>query len=162
GCSDWFACRSSPAAVTTWKRVTLSQASATWRASQPIPPPRVRPPTPVWETLPAGGGRPERRGGRGGGAGKRPPRTPPRRPAGARRGQAARGATGGDRDARHAVAAAAHPDVQATLGAKAHGGRDVGWAGAAGDDRRLPVDHRVPDPPGRLVAVRAGQQELAG
>ena len=43
----------SPAAVTTSKDSTLSQVSPHWRASQPIPPPRVRPPTPVCETLPA-------------------------------------------------------------------------------------------------------------
>ena len=43
----------SPAAVTTSKERTLSQAQPYWRASQPIPPPSVRPPTPVCETLPA-------------------------------------------------------------------------------------------------------------
>ena len=43
----------SPSAVTSSKAVTLSQVSPCSRASQPIPPPSVSPPTPVWETLPA-------------------------------------------------------------------------------------------------------------
>ena len=43
----------SPFAVTTSNEITLSQDSPCSRASQPIPPPRVKPPTPVCETLPA-------------------------------------------------------------------------------------------------------------
>ena len=34
------------------------------RVSQPMPPPSVRPPTPVWPTMPAGHGEPVRLGGR--------------------------------------------------------------------------------------------------
>jgi len=43
----------SPSAVTTVYDATLSQLSPNCRASQPIPPPSVSPPTPVCETLPA-------------------------------------------------------------------------------------------------------------
>jgi hypothetical protein len=40
--------------------MTLSQVSLYCRASQPIPPPSVRPPTPVCDTLPAVVARPYR------------------------------------------------------------------------------------------------------
>ncbi len=43
----------SPLAVTSSNETTLSQDRPCSRASQPMPPPRVRPPTPVCETLPA-------------------------------------------------------------------------------------------------------------
>jgi hypothetical protein len=50
------------------------------------------------------------------------------------------------------VAAAAHPDLQLVGAGEADRGGDVGRAGAAGDQRRPPVDHRVPDLPGLVVA----------
>src|SRR6185503_6168 len=53
GFSDAEARTVRPSAVTTVYLSTLSQASPHRRASQPIPPPSVRPPTPVWDTLPA-------------------------------------------------------------------------------------------------------------
>ena len=43
----------SPSAVTSSNDTTLSQDRPCSRASQPIPPPKVSPPTPVCETLPA-------------------------------------------------------------------------------------------------------------
>jgi hypothetical protein len=65
------------------------------------------------------------------------------------------------RDAEHAVAAAAHPDLQVPRTGEADRGGDVGRAGAAGDDGRPPVHHRVPDLSGLVVAVLVGQQDLA-
>jgi hypothetical protein len=66
----------------------------------------------------------------------------------------------GHRDAQDAVAAAPHPQLQPQRPAQAHRGGDVGGAGAAGDDRRAPVDHRVPHLPRGVVAVLVGQQDL--
>jgi hypothetical protein len=57
------------------------------------------------------------------------------------------------------VAAAAYSQLQVVLTAEAHRGGDVGRAGAAGDDRRPPVDHRVPHLPGLVIGVLAGQQD---
>src|SRR5205807_1788952 len=53
GFSDSEARTTRPSAVTTVYASTLSQLSPNCRASQPIPPPSVSPPTPVCETLPA-------------------------------------------------------------------------------------------------------------
>ena len=53
------------------------------------------------------------------------------------------------------VAAAAHRDRQAALVGEADRLDDVGRAGAPHDDARPPVDHRVPDGAGFLVAVLA-------
>ena len=53
GFSSAEARTTSPSAVTTSHEITLSQDRPCSRASQPIPPPSVSPPTPVWETLPA-------------------------------------------------------------------------------------------------------------
>ena len=63
GFSSAAARTTSPAAVTTVNDSTLSQDRPCCRASQPIPPPRVRPPTPVCETLPAVDGQPVRLAG---------------------------------------------------------------------------------------------------
>jgi hypothetical protein len=63
------------------------------------------------------------------------------------------------RDPQDAVAAAANPQLQVVRTAEAHRGGDVGGAGAAGDDRRPPVDHRVPHPPGLVIGILAGQQD---
>ena len=56
------------------------------------------------------------------------------------------------------MTAAAHRDFQIPLDGEAHRGRHVGWACAAGDDRRPAVDDRVPDPPRLVVAVVIRQQ----
>ena len=48
----------SPAAVTTRAETRLSIARPYFRLSHPIPPPRVRPPTPVWLIRPTGTARP--------------------------------------------------------------------------------------------------------
>ena len=53
GCSSAVARIVSPSAVTTVYDTTLSQAMPNCRASQPMPPPSVKPPTPVCPTLPA-------------------------------------------------------------------------------------------------------------
>jgi hypothetical protein len=41
-----------PSAVTTSASTRLSTVSPCLRMSQPMPPPRLRPPTPVWPTMP--------------------------------------------------------------------------------------------------------------
>ena len=58
GCWSALARSTWPAAVTTWAERRLSHDSPYWLVSQPNPPPRVSPPTPVWLTVPAGTARP--------------------------------------------------------------------------------------------------------
>lgn len=43
-----------PSAVTTSAESRLSMVSPAFAVSQPVPPPSVRPPMPVWLTVPAG------------------------------------------------------------------------------------------------------------
>ena len=52
--SDSLARRICPSAVTTSAETKLSMLRPCLRVSQPIPPPRVSPPTPVWPIKPTG------------------------------------------------------------------------------------------------------------
>jgi hypothetical protein len=59
------------------------------------------------------------------------------------------------------VAAAAHPNLQILRPGEANRGGHVGGAGAAGDDRRPPVHHRIPDLPCLVIGALFGQQDLS-
>ena len=59
------------------------------------------------------------------------------------------------------VAAAADGDGDAVLAGEVDGGDDVGHVGAADDERRMAVDHRVVDHAGVVVAGVAGLDQLA-
>src|SRR5579864_4999507 len=59
------------------------------------------------------------------------------------------------------MTAAAHPDLKIPIASEAHRRRDIGRTHAAGDDRRSPVDHRVPDLPCLVVAILIRQQDLS-
>ncbi len=61
----------------------------------------------------------------------------------------------------HAVAAAAHRDVQVQLPAEAHGPHHVGRVRALRDHRGPPVDHRVEDRAGLLVTQVPGGEHIA-
>ena len=63
-----------------------------------------------------------------------------------------------DRVAGDVVAAAAHGEQEVVVGRESDGVLNVGRAGAAGDQRRAPVDHGVPDRP-RLVVAGVGRAE---
>jgi hypothetical protein len=59
------------------------------------------------------------------------------------------------------VAAATNADLQLVGAGEADRGGDIGRAGTAGNQGRVPIHHRVPDPPGLVIAALAGQQHLA-
>src|SRR4051812_4086131 len=63
-----------------------------------------------------------------------------------------RQATVAERIAGDIVSSAAHREHEPVIAGEAHRLYDVVGAGAAHDDRRLAVDHRVPDGPGVFVA----------
>ena len=66
-----------------------------------------------------------------------------------------------DRTPGDVVPPAAYRDEQMVRGGEADGSLHVGRAGASGDEGRPPVDHRVPDRAGVVVARVAGAQEGA-
>ena len=128
----------------------MSQARPCWRASQPMPPPRVSPPTPVCETLPAVVARPCGWAARSSAPSSAPPCTYARRglrgrPAPAHRRQVDHQAVLGDGEPDHAVPAAAHADLEVEVAGGPDGGHHVADAGAADDQPRPAVDHGVPD-----------------
>ena len=59
---------------------------------------------------------------------------------------------------REAVSTTANGDLELLAPRELDGGDDVGDAGAADDERRTPVDHRVPDGPS-LVVARVGWRD---
>jgi hypothetical protein len=77
------------------------------------------------------------------------------------RGQVEHQAAVGNRHAADAVPAAAHPDLQVVLAGEPHCRGDRGGVGTPDDDRRPPVDHRVPHPARVVVPVVVGQQHVA-
>ena len=136
-----------------------------FRIVKPIPPPSVSPARPVCEMNPAGTANPKAWVSRS---------SSPNEHAGL---GANRSCFGIDADALHqgkvddhaavahavagvAVAAAAHRDEKLVRAGKAHRLDHVRDAGAARDQRRVPVDRGVPHPPTLVVAVVAGPNEL--
>jgi hypothetical protein len=59
------------------------------------------------------------------------------------------------------VTATAHADVDAPRAAESHRATHIRWARASSDDRRPPIDHRVPDPAGLVVASFTREQDLS-
>ena len=157
----------SPSAVTTVYDSTLSQASPNWRASQPMPPPSVSPPTPVCETLPAVVARPCGRVERSRVRRSAPPWTVARRRSGstadlAHRRQVDHQAALGHGQPQDAVPAALDRDLETRIASMADRRRDVVRRRAASDERRPPIDHRVPDLAMVVVGRVAGLDDLAG
>jgi len=66
-----------------------------------------------------------------------------------------------DGAARDVVAAAPNRERQSGLPREVHGGDDVGRTGTARDDRRISVDHSVPELSRLVVPCVARQHELA-
>ena len=149
------------------QQVVAGQAVAC-AASQPMPPPSVSPAMPVVETTPAGGRQAERlRLAVELGPASRRPRRVRVRARRDRRGcpSSATGRSPGRRRRRAWPATLWPPPRTATSRscsrAKRTAAIDVGGAGAAGDQRGPPVDHRVPDRAGGVVAVIARPEQLA-
>src|SRR5207244_12937828 len=76
--------------------------------------------------------------------------------------QVDRQASVGEGLAGHAVAATSHGDLEAVVARGVDRADDVLCRGAARDDRRLLVDHRVPEGPRLVVARLPERQNVAG
>ena len=76
--------------------------------------------------------------------------------------QVDRQASIGEGLAGHAVAATSHGDLEAVVARGVDRADDVLCRGAARDDRRLLVDHRVPEGPRLVVARLPERQNVAG
>ena len=150
-----------PSASTMSTASRLSIVRPHCRVRWPMPPPSVRPPTPVVEMMPAGTARPNACVGMVDVA--------PQRAAAGEHGVLLRV----DADVPHrrqiddqavvahaqaagVVAAAADRHQQLVLAAEVHRRDDVGDVGAAGDQARPPVDHPVVDLAGLVVLGVAG------
>jgi hypothetical protein len=156
-----LAVRNSPSAVMISTDKRLSDASPYDRASQPQPPPRVSPAMPVVEMAPPVVARPKTWVSR-----SNSPQV--RAGFGASRAlhridayvldqrQVNHEAPIADRVTRDVVATAAHRDEQIVGAGELDRRDDVGHSGAADDERRVFVDHRVPDFAGRFVGGSAG------
>ena len=139
----------------------MSQASPNCRASQPIPPPRVRPPTPVCETLPAVVARPYSLRRAVQFAQQRAALDPGEPLVGidadrVHRRQVDHQPAVGNGVPGDVVTAAADPDLQVAAAAEPDRGSDVGGARGTGRCGRAPVDHRVPDRPASSYPVSPG------
>ena len=67
----------------------------------------------------------------------------------------------GRRVADRAVTAAADGDLEVALATEADGGDDVVDVQGSDDQGRSTIEHRVPDPPGIVVAGGIGRDDLA-
>ena len=154
-------------AVTSSTDRRLSQARPNLRSSQPPPPPRVNPPTPVVETRPPVVARPYGSVARSRSLMVAPP------------GNGRRSSLGIDRDgvhppqvdhkaalregpARDTVPAAADRDLETEVASEMDRAHDIIHVGALGDDAGPPIDHRVEDRPGLLVGGVARHDGLSG
>jgi hypothetical protein len=57
------------------------------------------------------------------------------------------------RESERAVTAAAHPYLETLTATEAHRGGDIGRPRAASNNRRPPIDHRVPDLPRLVIGI---------
>ena len=156
GLTSSLATTSSPSAVTTSQERRASIERPNGRIRWPIPPPRVRPPTPVWLTNPPGAARPKAWLSRSRCELRQPPSQRIVRPIGSTRvpghgRQIDDEAVLGDGVTGDGVAAAADGGEEVVLPTEADGGDDVRHAAAASDQRRLPLDVAVPDLTGAVV-----------
>ena len=149
-----------PSAVTTSAASRLSTVSPCLRMSQPMPPPKVTPPTPVWLTMPpvvaspcaclvvdiAPQGATLHPGGA----------TGPVDPHGPHPGEVDDDAVVAHRGARHVMSPAPYGDVEVVVTGEAHGRGRVSGPTAPGDDPGAPV---VPfHSSGRVVLGGQGDQ----
>ena len=149
------------AGVTSVAPSRLSQVRPYWAVRWPMPPPRVRPVTPVEPTTPPGVTRPwawvagrsrarwrRRRSGRSARSGSTSTV--------AHLGQVDHQAVVDRAVAGGVVASSPHRDLQVVLPAEGQRGGDVIGVDAAGDHRRAAVDQQVEAEPGPLVLGVAG------
>ena len=164
GCSSAEARSTRPSAVTTSAETRLSMLSPYLRVSQPMPPPSVSPPTPVWLTSPAGTASPWARVAASRSASSAPPPARARRAAGStvdrvQLAQVDHQAAVADGRARRVVRAAAHGHLQPVLARVADGRGHVGGRRAPRDHRGPPVDPGVPHPPPVVEPGIAGRDD---
>ena len=167
GFSSALARTTSPSAVTTSYDTTLSQASPNRRASQPIPPPSVSPPTPVCETFPAVVASPCSCAALSSSPSSRAALDPGPLAAGSTRTVVHRRQVDhqpalGHGETGDVVPAAANRDLQLRGPAEPDRRGDVGGGRAPGDHGRATVDHRVPDGACLVVPGVAAAQEGLG
>ena len=165
GFSSAEARTTSPPAVTTSQETRLSQDRPCSRASQPMPPPSVSPPTPVCETLPAVVASPCGWVAASSAPSKAPPWTHARR-----RSASTRTAPIGVRSIISPPSGTASPTTlwppqRTPISRPSSPGRAIAATTssgfpAAGDQRRTAVDHRVPHPARLVVPLVARNQEL--
>ena len=141
----------SPCAVTTRAETRLSIASPYFRLSHPIPPPRVRPPTPVWLIRPTGTASPCAWVAASRSPSRAPPPTFARRASGStvtcvHPAEVDHEAVVDDAGAGHAVPTAPDGDLETVRGGEPQGRLHVRLVGAPGDRERAAVDVGVPHP----------------
>ena len=146
--SSALAPSTSPSAVTSSNDTTVSQVSPYFRASQPTPPPSIRPAMPVFETTPAGTATPKTV------SRASSPKEHARLDAGAAclgidvnalpARQVDDHAAGAQGAAAHGVAPAAYHHQEPVFTRERHRGDDVRQSRAAGDHARAPADACVP------------------
>ena len=166
GCESASTCSTSPFAVTSSNETTLSHVSPCRRASQPMPPPRVRPPTPVCDTFPAVVARPCACDARSSAPRSAPPCTMARRLRGstvdgAHRAQVDHEPVVGHGVPDDAVPAGADPELEPEISGVSHGRDDIGRLRASHDVARSSVDHPVPHRARLVVAGIARLQHAA-
>ena len=166
GCSSGLESMTAPSAVTTRHERRLSRASPCLRMSQPIPPPSVRPPIPVWLTTPPVTASPNSWVARSTWPCRQPPSSPDRtvyriNASRCHDRQVDQQAVVDDSVSGDPVPAATDRGEQVRLAREADRLDDVGLACTSGDEAGSPVDVRVPDPPGVLIPLVAGLQDLA-
>ena len=158
---------SRPSAVTTSAATRLSHARPCLRISQPMPPPSVKPATPVEETSPPVVASPWAWVSWSTSAQTAPPPTVARRASGidadaVHRREVDHDAVVAGREAGDAVAPSAHGDREVVAAREADRGDHVGRAGAPDDERGPPaVVGAVPDPARLVVALGARGEDLS-
>ena len=166
GCSWADARTMSPSAVTTSASRRLSTVSPCLRMSQPMPPPRLRPPTPVWPTMPPVVARPWAWVSWSTSPHRAPPCTWAVRSTGSTETARIDGEVDDDPvvaqgGAGHVVASAPHRDLEVAVPCEAHRRGHVGDAAASGDQPGAPVDRTVPHGAGVVVVGVLGGDHLA-
>ena len=136
------------------------------RMSQPMPPPRLRPPTPVWPTMPPVVARPCACVSWSTSPHRAPPWTRAVRSTGSTDDGAHRREVDHDpvvahRGAGHVVAPASYGDLEVAVAGEAHRCGHVGGAAAAGDQSRAPIDGAVPYGACVVVSIVVGGDHVA-
>ena len=166
GCSLADASTISPSAVTTSACTRLSTLSPCLRMSQPMPPPKQRPPTPVWLTMPPVVARPCACVSWSTSPHRAPPWTKAMPSTGSTETARHRRQVDDDpavahRGAGHIVTSAANGDLEIAVAGEAHRCGHIGGATAAGDQPGPSVDGAVPYGSGVVVLGLVGDDHIA-